>query len=119
MIPYPKADKGTRKTATDVTLVPITTSSSTASVYSTTTFSVTNIFPPNCNGSSEVELPNGTCVSKSVVQMNMVTILRNKTNNATAVAYALSYYFSSIANTNLSTNPNYILLPAEIEKYID
>ncbi|CAF3263930.1 unnamed protein product, partial [Rotaria sp. Silwood2] len=106
-------------TATSSTKTTTTTVASSITTVSTTTASVTNTLPPHCNESSELLLFNDICMSKLEVQMNMVTILRNNTNNATAVAYALSYYFSSIANTNLSMNPNYILLPAEIEKFID
>ncbi|CAF4864557.1 unnamed protein product [Rotaria sp. Silwood1] len=105
--------------------IPVTTTAiytitaTSITMFTTTTTSVTNTIPPYCNEISELQLPNCTCASKLDVQMYTVTILRNRTMNATTIAYALSYYFSSIANTNLSLNPSYILSSREIEEYVD
>ncbi|CAF1426055.1 unnamed protein product, partial [Rotaria sordida] len=99
--------------------VSITTTTPTIITVAVTTMSTTSAIPVTCNGSVEIQLPNGTCVPKTNAQIETVNILRNRTMNATAIIYALSLYLSSIANSNISSNPNYILSASEIDEYID
>ncbi|CAF2752399.1 unnamed protein product [Rotaria sp. Silwood2] len=70
-----------------------------------------------CDSSTQVQLSNGTCISKSDGQISSVNTLRN-TTNSTVIANSLSLYISSITNSNASLNSTYTLTPNDIDTYL-
>ncbi|CAM4840981.1 unnamed protein product [Rotaria magnacalcarata] len=82
------------------------------------TFALLWLPPPTCNPSTQIQLPNTTCVSKSDGQIATINILRSNTTNSTVIAEALSLYISSITNSNVSSNSNYTLTVSEIDNYL-
>ncbi|CAF2190600.1 unnamed protein product, partial [Rotaria magnacalcarata] len=83
----------------------------------TTTFAL--VWSPKvCQcSSSEVLLPNCTCVTKSKGQEWAVEALKNATNS-NVTADALSVYISAVAKTNETANQNNLLTVAQIDSYV-
>ncbi|CAF4152009.1 unnamed protein product, partial [Rotaria magnacalcarata] len=83
----------------------------------TTTFAL--VWSPKvCQcSSSEVLLPNCTCVTKPNGQEWAVEAL-NSTTNSTVIADALSVYISAVAKTNQTANQNNLLTVAQIDNYV-
>ncbi|CAF4552632.1 unnamed protein product [Rotaria socialis] len=102
-----------------VSSTPTTGSTNTASI--TTVYQITTItttVAPSCNISTQIQLPNNTCVLKNNGQIITVNILRGNTTNSTVIAQALSLYISSITNSNVSSNSNYTLTVSAIDNYL-
>ncbi|CAF1115886.1 unnamed protein product, partial [Rotaria magnacalcarata] len=83
----------------------------------TTTFAL--VWSPKvCQcSSSEVLLPNCTCVTKPNGQEWAVEALKNATNS-NVTADALSVYISAVAKTNETANQNNLLTVAQIDSYV-
>ncbi|CAF4698447.1 unnamed protein product, partial [Rotaria socialis] len=84
----------------------------------TTTFAL--VWSPKvcqCN-TSEVLLPNCTCITKPKGQEWAVEILKN-TTNSTVIADALSVYISAVAKTNETVNQNNFLTVDQIDYYVN
>ncbi|CAF4743788.1 unnamed protein product [Rotaria socialis] len=84
----------------------------------TTTFAL--VWSPKlcqCN-TSEVLLPNCTCITKPEGQEWAVEVLKN-TTNSTVIADALSVYISAVAKTNETVNQNNFLTVDQIDYYVN
>ncbi|CAM2725241.1 unnamed protein product [Rotaria socialis] len=84
----------------------------------TTTFAL--VWSPKlcqCN-TSEVLLPNCTCITKPEGQEWAVEVLKN-TTNSTVIADALSVYISAVAKTNETVNQNNLLTVDQIDYYVN
>ncbi|CAF2752444.1 unnamed protein product [Rotaria sp. Silwood2] len=106
-----------RTTASTTTASAVSTHHMTSTDF-TTSHTIITTTRPICNESSHILLSNGTCVSKLDAQIATVNSLRNRTNNSSIIVNALSLYFASIINANITQNSNYIFRPNEIDEFL-
>ncbi|CAF3284716.1 unnamed protein product [Rotaria sp. Silwood2] len=111
----------TDSTITDFTVTDASATMDTGStitdITTTLTFTTTNVL--RCNESSEVDLGNGSCMSKEAVRMFAVSTLRNKPSDANVTVTVLSLYFHAIVNSNLPSTSENTLSPVEIDRYVN
>ncbi|CAF3400668.1 unnamed protein product [Rotaria sp. Silwood2] len=111
-------DNTTSVSVSIATTLTTTTGSVTSNFSITTlTFTTTNVL--RCNESSEVDLGNGSCMSKEAVRMFAVSTLRNKPSDANVTVTVLSLYFHAIVNSNLPSTSENTLSPVEIDRYVN
>ncbi|CAF3267472.1 unnamed protein product [Rotaria socialis] len=83
-----------------------TTSTSTSTAVSSMSTTATAYTPDVCRNSSQVALPNGTCVSYAAGQEYSAGILHRGNASSVDLADALSLYVASINNANMSRDAN-------------
>ncbi|CAF0848890.1 unnamed protein product [Rotaria sordida] len=115
-------------TTTSISQIMTVTESTTPPIYIITSFStlVTTVQtttlsynPDSCYMKNFVQLFNGTCISKTDALTIAVSILNNRSYDATSIANALSLYISSITNLTIIRNQTNVLSVNAINKIID
>ncbi|CAF0885169.1 unnamed protein product, partial [Rotaria sordida] len=110
-------------TTTSESTTTLTSTSSTSSTFSststTTTTTTTGYTPDACRNSSQVALPNGTCISSSTGQEFSAGILNSGNASSFDLANALSLYISSNVNSNTSSSPNNTVTVNTIDEVLD
>ncbi|CAF5023675.1 unnamed protein product, partial [Rotaria sp. Silwood1] len=70
-----------------------------------------------CGNATHMSVSNGSCISRTEVQIETVNTLRNTTNSS-VIAENLSLYISSVTNLNATSNSSYILTVGEIDTFV-
>ncbi|CAF3706675.1 unnamed protein product [Rotaria sp. Silwood1] len=70
-----------------------------------------------CGNATHMSVSNGSCISRTEVQIETVNTLRNTTNSS-VIAESLSLYISSVTNLNATSNSSYILTVDEIDTFV-
>ncbi|CAF1581248.1 unnamed protein product, partial [Rotaria magnacalcarata] len=100
-------------------LTTISTSVASSSLFTTAatiTTTISTYSPDTCRNSSNVALPNGTCVPYNVGQEYSAGILNSGNASSVDLANSLSLYVASINNANASSGGNSTVSISKIEQ---